>query len=362
MHIAAINTGDLLIPLWRGSFQAEPTDDKSTWAWAVLKKEIWKAHGTLIADTAPYLPGSFNRPPCNPAEQISSGYKAWEWLFYLYGMAPATLYGILPEPYWLNFCHLARGLHIMQQYHISHADLIEAHSHLLDFADEFEEIYYQSHMDHLHFIQPWVHSITHIAPKTVNKGLPICSSQWTMEAIDHTKGSQPLGNGYVLLRCKEQTPHPVCQCRIHIAIAPSVMHWAHLCLTNGQVAHLAWKENEMSRQPRMACNVKLLVDGDTSVAEVLFYFNMLIHGEDRALTLISEYGPPHADLLQSSFQTVFACDTSLKLVEVSVIHSVVAMVPHKFPRIDGTLFYMIECPGLDVLKMGGMNEDLHDKD
>lgn len=38
------------------------------------------------------------------------------------------------------------------------------------------------------------------------------------------------------------------------------------------------------------------------------------------------------------------------------------MVPHKFPGIDGTLFYMIERPGLDVLKMGGMNKDLHDKD
>jgi hypothetical protein len=51
----------------------------------------------------------------------------------------------------------------------------------LDFADEFEEIYYQSHMDRLHFVRPWVHSITHIAPETVNKGPPICSSQWTME-------------------------------------------------------------------------------------------------------------------------------------------------------------------------------------
>jgi hypothetical protein len=181
MHIAAINTGDLLIPLWRGSFRVETTDNKSTWAWAVLKKEIWKAHDTLIADATPYLPGSFNHPPHNPTEKISSGYKAWEWLLYLDGMAPATLYCIFPEPYWSNFCHLAWGLRIMQQYHISHADLIEAHSHLLDFADEFEEIYYQSRINHLHFVRPWVHSITHIAPETVNKGPPICSSQWTME-------------------------------------------------------------------------------------------------------------------------------------------------------------------------------------
>ncbi|KAG1765997.1 hypothetical protein EV702DRAFT_927039, partial [Suillus placidus] len=36
MHIAAINTGDLLLPLWRGTFRAKTTDDKSAWAWAVL--------------------------------------------------------------------------------------------------------------------------------------------------------------------------------------------------------------------------------------------------------------------------------------------------------------------------------------
>ncbi|KAG2061617.1 hypothetical protein BDR06DRAFT_1042004 [Suillus hirtellus] len=117
MHIAAINTGDLLLPLWRGTFRAETTDDKSTWAWA----------------------------------KISSGYKAWEWLLYLYGIALATLYGILPEPYWSHFCRLARGLHIMQQYHISRSDLIEGHHHLLNFTDEFEELYYQHWIDQLHF-------------------------------------------------------------------------------------------------------------------------------------------------------------------------------------------------------------------
>ncbi|KAG1831923.1 hypothetical protein DFJ58DRAFT_736501 [Suillus subalutaceus] len=76
MHIAAINTGDLLLPLWRGTFRAETMDDKSVWAWAVLMKATWKAHGSLIADATPFLPGSFDRPPHNPAEKISSGYKA----------------------------------------------------------------------------------------------------------------------------------------------------------------------------------------------------------------------------------------------------------------------------------------------
>ncbi|KAG2073940.1 hypothetical protein BDR04DRAFT_1127042 [Suillus decipiens] len=145
MHIAAINAGDLLIPLWRGTFRANPMDDKATWAWAVLIKETWKKHGLSIADATLYLPGSFDHPPWNPAEKIHSGYKAWEWLLYLYGMGPATLYGVLPDPYWTNFCHLTRGLHLMQQYHISHSELLDGHQHLLDFTNEFEEIYYQRH-------------------------------------------------------------------------------------------------------------------------------------------------------------------------------------------------------------------------
>jgi hypothetical protein len=60
MHIAAINTGDLLLPLCRGTFRVETTDDKSMWAWAVLTKVTWKAHGSLIADATPFLLDSFD--------------------------------------------------------------------------------------------------------------------------------------------------------------------------------------------------------------------------------------------------------------------------------------------------------------
>lgn len=77
--------------------------------------------------------------------------------------------------------------------------------------------------------------------------------------------------------------------------------------------------------------------------------------------MVSVYSDPHQELLQRSFHTVFAChhrgDNSLKLTEVSTIQSVVAMVPHQFPGINGTLFYLIERPGLDIIRIGGINEE-----
>ena len=59
------------------------------WDWVVLKGGIWKAHGKDVANTAPWFPRSFDHIPHNPAEKLSSGYKAWEPLVYFYGLGPA---------------------------------------------------------------------------------------------------------------------------------------------------------------------------------------------------------------------------------------------------------------------------------
>jgi hypothetical protein len=38
------------------------------------------------------------------------------------------------------------------------------------------------------------------------------------------------------------------------------------------------------------------------------------------------------------------------------------MVPHRFPGIDDTLFYLIERPGLDIIQMGGNEDTVADED
>jgi hypothetical protein len=83
------------------------------------------------------------------------------------------------------------------------------------------------------------------------------------------KGSLDLGQGYILLHRRERSARAVRPCKsdtiiqylasndIHIATAPPITRWARLRLPNGQVARSAWKENAMSKQPRMAWNVKV---------------------------------------------------------------------------------------------------------
>ncbi|KAF9471189.1 hypothetical protein BDN70DRAFT_926234 [Pholiota conissans] len=74
MHLVALNLTDLLVNLWRGNLDCDPEDNKSTWDWDCLTGDVWIEHGQHVADTMPYLPGSFDRPPRNPADKINSRY------------------------------------------------------------------------------------------------------------------------------------------------------------------------------------------------------------------------------------------------------------------------------------------------
>jgi hypothetical protein len=99
MHLTGLNITDLLLSLWRGTIDCGPGDDTSTWDWAVLTGDFWNQHGATVASFKRHLVSSVERPPRDPAKKINSGYKAKEWLTYVYGMLPALLYRVLPELY-----------------------------------------------------------------------------------------------------------------------------------------------------------------------------------------------------------------------------------------------------------------------
>lgn len=316
MHLASFNLADLLVSLWRGQLlDNEGTDSIATWPWAVLRGATWEQHGKAVADATPYLPGSFDRPPRNIADKINSGYKAWEWLLYLYGLAPALLYGILPQPYYSHFCKLVQAMKIVQQYHIKTSDLVTAQQLFQSFTHEFETLYYRRQVNRLHFCRQSIHALLHLASEVTRLGPPICSSQWTMErtignlgeeirqpsnpyanlsqrgllrcqvnalvamipdlerkppALPH--GGLDLGKGFALLRAQDRYDRPMQPCEARaLAVyiqnlngtelgsgCPKITRWARLRLPNGQIARSKWKEAQKPlNKVRMARNVKV---------------------------------------------------------------------------------------------------------
>jgi hypothetical protein len=322
IHLLALNTPDLLIGLWRGTIDCDVMDNKASWDWAVLKGQVWKVHGDAVADCTPYLPGSFDRPPRNPTLKISSGYKAWEFLMYLYGLGPALLFVILPERYWRSFCKLVFAVRLLYQRSITKKQLQDTHSALMDYTTEFKTLYCQRHPSRIHFCRQSVHALSHIAPETARVGPGIYYSQWPMERtignlgeeikqpsnpyinlseravrcaqtnalktmapeLDRSikkkpppRGSIDLEDDYVLLRAQDTCAQPIHNCesdalRRYLETstgkeirpdnwnAPPIVCWARLGLPNGQIACSSWKE---ARKPldrlRMAHNVKVSV-------------------------------------------------------------------------------------------------------
>ena len=316
MHLVSLNLTDLFYSLWRGKITCERTDDKSNWDWAAfLDQQCWETHGKRVADCRPYLPGSFDRPPRNPAEKISSGYKAWEFLMWMFGLGPALFFHDLDIKYWGNFCKLTRAIRLLHWRSISNSNLIEAYNLIMDFVPEFEQLYYQGRVDCLHFVHPCVHTLLHLPGEVHRLGPSIIYTQWTMERTIGNLGeevkqpSQPYANlsqrgvlrcqinallamfpsfspnsslpsgsislhsGYILLGAKDKNAQSISNNISHVIynyfnamgmILPGpqslkLVRWARLQLPNGQIARSLWKEKE--KPPgglRKARNVKVM--------------------------------------------------------------------------------------------------------
>jgi len=300
MHQPVINLTALMFDLWcdrEGCRKGVHGD----WDWAVLKGDVWKAHGKAVERAAPWFPRSFDRTPRNPAEKLSSGYKAWELLLYFYGLGPNLFYGILPERYYRHYCKLVVGVRTFYQRRIARQRLEPAHKILLEWAAEFEHLYYQRKTERLHFVRQCVHAIIHLGPETVRVGPPSLSAQWTMERVigvfgsllrqpsnlfsnlreqarkvaeinavvamypeiefqtAEPRGSLNMGQGYILLGPKDTKPYflsPNEQETVSSFFAnhpnpdyiqrKSVYRWGRLQLPTGQVARSHWKEVDRS--------------------------------------------------------------------------------------------------------------------
>ena len=313
MHQPLINLAALFLDLWCARSDARDYDRFSSWPWAVLVEDVWKAHGKVVADAAKYLPTSFDRAPRNPQEKISSGFKAWEFLNYIYGLGPGVFYSVLPEPYYSHFCQLIRAIRIIYQHSITRDQLVSAHRLLLQWCLDFKHHYCDRKPDRLHFVRQCVHSLTHLAQETFRLGPLSLSSQWTMERVigylgsllrqpsnpfrnlaaqtrrvavtnavvamwpdfEHTKGnprgSEDLSGGYLLLGPKDTSAYstsPLERAALDDLFSGylgaetidrgSVYRWGRLKIPTEQIARSRWKEMERcSDMARSDRNVKV---------------------------------------------------------------------------------------------------------
>ncbi|KAJ3924905.1 MAG: hypothetical protein NXY57DRAFT_1033246, partial [Lentinula lateritia] len=390
MHLI-LNLADILIPLWRGSLHCDQSDDVSTWVWAVLKnKDTWDKHGADVANCTPYLPGSFDCPPHNPAEKINSSYKAWKFLLYLFSLGPGLLYNVLPLEFWKSYCKLCAGIHYMYQYKITRNQLKTMHILLIQFSVEYERLYVQRKISRIHFVRQSIHYLRHAAPKIERVGPGITYSQWTMErsivpALDSDRekenkiphGGLDLGNKFILLCKKDRCLHELefhentaLRSYVHDNVA------AHLIPDDWNVSKIArstWREVlKDQKNIRCARNVKLTYHGKLEFAEVHFFFRLSITDFDiRTLAMVTLYTPPDSRLLHLSSGALWSCERGdadlTRVFDVTDIQAVIAMVPHSTEFLgEGWKHrvFVVEKPGLDVAGMGGYteNEDPEDNE
>jgi hypothetical protein len=101
------------------------------------------------------------------------------------------------------------------------------------------------------------------------------------------------------------------------------------------------------------------------LAEVYFFIHIRHDGEELGLALVSLYSRPDIDLLRVSHDTLWSCehqgDSALHFIDVRIIQSVVAMIPHS-PVIRGQeasdRFFLVEKPGFDVALIAGTEDDI----
>ncbi|KAH8987683.1 hypothetical protein EDB86DRAFT_2808718 [Lactarius hatsudake] len=417
MHLLFLNLGELLIPLWRGTLKCDPADNQLTWDWATLTGDVWQTHGQLVANATPFFPSSFHRPPRNPAEKISSGYKATEYYLYLFGLGPGLFRTVLPRKYWKNFCKLVRGARILTQRRITGAQLQEAHSHLIQFVEEYENIYYQRRVDRLHFCRPCIHTLLHTCDEVTRVGPGAYYTQFMMERTIGDLGkeirqpsnpfanlaqralrrsqvnalkniypeldpaampllprfSHDLGEGRVLLRPRDRfatsISGPGGNVLFQLFNTSKIRRWGRLRLPNGQVARSLWCESKRAcSKVRVTRNVKIELNGQIEYAEVQFYFLHFTtdNPDDVPLpyALVSVYSRPVREILLESSYTLWVCryrgDSDLRVIDLSSIMSCISMQPLPPAPTDSEsgLWFVVEKSGLEDAELTGFEETL----
>ncbi|KAJ3560208.1 hypothetical protein NP233_g10989 [Leucocoprinus birnbaumii] len=171
MHLIGLNFPMLWLDLIWGTIPVQTGDNHNSWTWAVLMDDdVWEAHGAQVATFWKYLSSEYDQPPQNPAEKLSSGYKAAEYLTYIYEFLPILLHNVLPEPYLDNFYWLVRAVQIFCQWLITQKEIEEGCELIITFLEGFEDLYVQRKPTCIHFVCQCLHTLWHLAHETTTLG------------------------------------------------------------------------------------------------------------------------------------------------------------------------------------------------
>ena len=97
-----------------------------------------------------------------------------------FGLGPGIFRVVLPSKYWKHFCKLVRGVRILVQRRNTGSQLQEAHLQLVQFVEEFENLYYPRRVDCIHFCHPCIHTLLHAALEVMRVGPGAYTTQFTM--------------------------------------------------------------------------------------------------------------------------------------------------------------------------------------
>ena len=317
MHLSDLNDPDLLLGLWRGTIKCYGADTKDSWDFKVLVDKTWEGHSKSIVMCIPFIPSSFGRASRDPSQKINSGYKAAEYELWFYGLGPALLRNILPEPFFLNYCRFVRGVRLAKKYKIPTDNVVEVQQRLFEFIADFEQLYYQRNSDRIHFVRQSIHLLSHIAFEIVRIGPLACYSQYTIENLignlgreirslvkfeqnfanrgvlrvqmncltamyphipldadtnPYPRGAADLGDGYALLRIRDDTAsYPMPDADI-VALQTfwneqgwpqtnfhnHILRWGRLRLPNGQTVRSSFSESRTTRTDKRRATIAMV--------------------------------------------------------------------------------------------------------
>ncbi|KAF8262842.1 hypothetical protein EI94DRAFT_1704460 [Lactarius quietus] len=237
-------------------------------------------------------------------DKINSGFRAWELLVYMFGYCPTLLYGTLPCRYWQNF--------------------------------------YKS-----------IHGLSHLAQDVACLGPGAYSSQWTLEHTISNLGQeikQPLNLYANLVNC---SPHHSQLSALHMILPDlepdnPILPQGAVDLGNGYILLRARDETSVRFYDECADAIHAFLV--VELGQVQFFFQSEHSGVVCTYVLVSVWSEPDATLLQES------------VIKVKLIQSVVAMIPMTPCNGDHSpWFFPLEKPVLEITHLGDVATSNHSK-